>query len=238
MKIFAYILLLLILSPSVSGQVWYDTLRAARDSYTRQQYDQAFKQYNSAQKLAPKEVDLSDEIAQSAYRAEKYATAEKLYAKNSAHKTSAEQKSKMYRNIGNSRMKQQKYEEAIESYKEALRNNPRDDHSRYNLTEAMRRQKAQKQRQDQQQKQQQQPKDDQSGEQPPNTEKDQQKNTKQEESSASEKRQSDSGKKTKLSDKKTERMLDELMRQEMETKKKFEGTKNSAGSSKKSGKDW
>lgn len=232
MKIFAYILLFLIFAPSVSGQVWYDTLRAARDSYTKRKYDQAFRQYSSAQQLAPKEIDLSEEIAQSAYKAEKYAEAEKLYAKNSQSKASAEQRSKAYRNVGNSRMKQQKYGEAIESYKQALRNNPADEQSRYNLAEAMRRQKQQQQKKDQQKEQ-----GDKSEDPSQNGQEQQQKNQK-DQSSGTEKEPSGESKKTKLSDKKTERMLDELMKKEMETKKKFEGNKNSAGSTKKSGKDW
>lgn len=42
-------------------------------------------------------------------------------------------KHKAFHNMGNSFMQQKKYDNAIEAYKNALRNNPKDDESRYNL---------------------------------------------------------------------------------------------------------
>lgn len=47
-------------------------------------------------------------------------------------KTKAE-KHRAYHNMGNSFMQQKKYEPAVEAYKNALRNNPKDDETRYNL---------------------------------------------------------------------------------------------------------
>ena len=43
------------------------------------------------------------------------------------------EKHKAYHNLGNTFMNDKKYQEAVESYKEALRNNPKDDETRYNL---------------------------------------------------------------------------------------------------------
>ncbi|MGY5849256.1 tetratricopeptide repeat protein [Salegentibacter sp. F14] len=42
-------------------------------------------------------------------------------------------KHKAFHNLGNSYMRQEKYKEAVEAYKDALRNNPNDDETRYNL---------------------------------------------------------------------------------------------------------
>lgn len=42
-------------------------------------------------------------------------------------------KHKAYHNMGNVFMKQKQYEKAVEGYKEALRNNPKDEETRYNL---------------------------------------------------------------------------------------------------------
>jgi len=42
-------------------------------------------------------------------------------------------KHKAYHNMGNVFMKQKQYEKAVEAYKEALRNNPKDEETRYNL---------------------------------------------------------------------------------------------------------
>ena len=43
----------------------------------------------------------------------------------------------VYHNLGNTMMEQQKYKEAAEAYKEALRNNPTDAETRYNLVYAL-----------------------------------------------------------------------------------------------------
>lgn len=47
--------------------------------------------------------------------------------------TSKADKHKAYHNMGNVFMKRKEYEKAVEAYKEALRNNPNDDETRYNL---------------------------------------------------------------------------------------------------------
>lgn len=47
--------------------------------------------------------------------------------------TSKSEKHKAYHNIGNILMKNKKCQEAVEAYKNALRNNPSDDETRYNL---------------------------------------------------------------------------------------------------------
>lgn len=220
-------------------------------------YDRSYKLYRSARKLAPKEIDLSDEVAQSAYKAGKYDQAEKIYGQSSSIKGSASQRGSIHRQIGNAQMKQQKYGEAIESYKESLRNNPRDEYARYNLAEAMRKQKKQQeQNQPQDQKKNSEPKNQplkqdkqnqdpkkqdpqnqqQSQQQNGEKQEDQSRNSDQQQQQRSQQNQS-SSKKTKLSDKKTERMLDDLMKMEMETKKKFDGVR-STRTYKKSGKDW
>ena len=45
-------------------------------------------------------------------------------------------KHRAYHNLGNAFMKEKMYQEAVEAYKDALRNNPQDDESRYNLAVA------------------------------------------------------------------------------------------------------
>ena len=60
---------------------------------------------------------------------------EALYRHNEAAKnaTSKEEKHKAYHNIGNILMKNKKCKEAVEAFKSALRNDPTDDETRYNL---------------------------------------------------------------------------------------------------------
>lgn len=235
MKLPISIVLLLCCFSQAWGQDWRDELRNARSSYKQGEYEKALRAYKSAQKLAPEEVDLSDEIGQTAYKAEKYELAEKVY-QQSARKGNAAQQARTYHNLGNARMKQQKYDEAIASYKQALRHGPERADTRYNLSRAMRRkqEKQQQQKQDQQQNQpnpQQQPQQQKNPGAPQNPPQPQ-KSGKQPSGEPE-----DDTEKPKLSDQQTDRMLDELMKREMETKKKFSGGRDK-GNAISSGKDW
>ena len=49
---------------------------------------------------------------------------------------SDKERANIYHNLGNSLLKEQKIKEAIESYKNALRTNPNDEDTRYNLVYA------------------------------------------------------------------------------------------------------
>ena len=146
MKYLYTILFVLIYSLSFSQQ-WRDTLDDARKAYKQKEYPKALKLYKNAQKTAPKGIDLSNEIAQSAYKSKSFADAEKIYTKPSNGKLDKLKNARKFHNIGNSRMKQQNYQGAIDSYKTSLRNNPYDNQTRYNLSEAIRKLK-QKQNKD------------------------------------------------------------------------------------------
>lgn len=58
-----------------------------------------------------------------------------------------------YHNLGNAYMAQQKYKEGLEAYKNALRNNPQDEDTKYNLMYALNKLQQQQQQQQQQQNQ-------------------------------------------------------------------------------------
>lgn len=243
MKIVTYIFFLFAFAQPIFAQEWRDTLREARKSFVNHNYEKSYKQYRSAQKLAPKQIDLSDEMGHAAYKAGKYQDAEKIFAKSSSNKGNASQKGNVHRQIGDAKMQQRKYDEAAESYKESLRNNPKDNKSRYNLTQALKKAKEQKQQQQKEQQQNQnQCQNNQSNGKPnqksnPNQPNKNQSQPQSKSPSNPEKQQAES-KTAKLSDKKTERMLDELVKKEMETKKKFDGVKGSGTGVKRTGKDW
>jgi Ca-activated chloride channel family protein len=243
MKIVTYIFFLLAFAQPIFAQEWRDTLREARESFVNHNYEKSYKQYRSAQKLAPKQIDLSDEMGYAAYKAGKYQDAEKIFAKSSSNKGNSTQKGNINRQIGDAKMQQRKYDEAAESYKESLRNNPKDSKSRYNLTQALKKAKEQKQQQQKEQQQNQNQCQNNQGNSKPNQKSNPNqpnKNQSQPQSkspSNTEKQQADS-KTAKLSDKKTERMLNELVKKEMETKKKFDGVKGSGTGVKRTGKDW
>ena len=94
---------------------------------------------------------------------EQYVEAEKLL--NSNDKIREEQlKSRLaatYHNMGNAYYAQQQYDKAVAAYQQSLRQNPKDDETRYNMVKAMQQLKQQQQQQNQQNQDQQQQKQEQ-----------------------------------------------------------------------------
>jgi tetratricopeptide (TPR) repeat protein len=241
MKIAFFILFLMCFGTFVSAQSWRNSLQDARKMYQEKAYSEALQKYQEAQKLAPKDIDLSTEIAQAAYRSGDLQRAEKAYQKSAKNSSEKKQKAINQYNLGNSFYKQEKLDQAIEAYKNALRNNPNDESARRNLVKAM----TKKEKKDQQKKQQPpQNKDDQNdqpNQKPPaNSEKENQQNSNKNPKQAP-KQPNDGAREeeldSKLSDLKTNRILDELTKQEIETKKKMR-EQSSKSYPKKRGKDW
>ena len=227
------------------SQEWRDSLTVARKAYDNKEYDKAFKYYQSAQSKAPEGIDLSEEMGQSAYKSHQYEKAEKIYQQTASDQPDKKKRAADYHNLGNAKMRQKNYQGAIESYKEALRNNPKDEQTRYNLSEAMR------QLSDENKKKQQngegENKDQQNNNQNGEGEKQQdgkdaKNGNKEGDTKDGENGQPGGGSKSsgagpKLQDKAVEKKLDELMKQEAATKRKLSGRSSDGGGS-KSGKDW
>lgn len=256
------VLFFIVFTTSVNAQHWGDSLRVARSAFEAENFELAYEKFLSAQRLAPDHIDLSKDIATAAYRAEDYKTAEQIF--EGAAKRDAGDAHKKWLNVGNSQLKQENLEGAIESYKNALRQNPNDDRARYNLAQAKRmlkEQQSQKENQnnedqnneDQQQDQQE---DQSEEEQQQDGENDQQNGDQQEQENdpqnSKEENQASSGdseeqdqkdaqeaQQAKMTEKRIERMLDELLKQEMETKQRVELKTNKKGQgTSKSGKSW
>ena len=244
MKTLLSIAFLFVLNISFSQQ-WRDSLEAARTAYENKEYGEALKYYESAQKNAPENIDLSDEMAQSAYKAREFKKAQEIYQQNSQKKELDIEKADNYHNLGNARMKSKDYQGAIESYKDALRLNPNDQQTRYNLSEAIRQLK--NQQQDKENKKDNQDKKDENQDQ--NQDQNQDKNEGDSEENGNKNNPNKDGEeqkgsgdqkkqnKSNLPNKTVDRLLDKLMKQEAETKKKVNGSQGDSNTP-KSGKDW
>lgn len=203
------------------SQDWRDALDQARTLYKEKNYDKAYSAYLIALKGAPKNISLDAEVAQAAYKAKDYQSAVMLYQNLQANNTS--EKVILTRNLGNCYFHLKNYDAAIEAYKEVLRNDPNDNDTRYNLALAMKRQRK---------KPKQEPKSKPENK-PVSNSKDKLKK--------SNKDKADStivtiGKNT-ISTDKTDRMLDDLMKKEMNTKKNLNKA-NAASNEMNNGKDW
>lgn len=239
MKFLTGILFILTLTP-LFGQNWRDSLSVAREAYKDEEYGKALRYYESAQKLAPEGVDLSDEMGQSAYKAREFEKAEKIYQQSSGNKKSDKAKADNLHNLGNARMKKKDYQGAVEAYKDALRKNPNDDKTRYNLSEAIRhlkeQEKQEQQEQQQNQDQQQDQNQNQQNQQNQNQNNKQQGQQNQQQQSGGDKSDQKDGS-GQLPNKTVEKMLDDLMKKEAETKRRMSGN-GGGGNTPKSGKDW
>ena len=206
------------------SQDWRDALDQARTLYKEKNYDKAYSAYLIALKGAPKNISLDAEVAQAAYKAKDYQKSTDLYSKNLRSKKI--NPSLLNHNLGNAYYQKQDYPKAVEAYKNALRKNPDDNETRYNLALALKKEQKNKQQQQNNQlnKQNQPPKKNN----PPKTNPN--KDNKENKSGDQQKNQD-------IAKDKTDRMLDDLMKKEMNTKKNL--NKANAGSNEmNNGKDW
>ncbi len=90
-------------------------------------------EYREAISLNPKEDTGKYNLGTAYYNKEMNATAMNRFKQATAVADTKKDKHKAFHNLGNTYMNEKKYQEAVESYKSALRNNPKDDETRYNL---------------------------------------------------------------------------------------------------------
>ncbi|MCL2435262.1 MAG: tetratricopeptide repeat protein [Lentimicrobiaceae bacterium] len=173
-------------------------------------------------------------LANSLYRQEKYEDAANSY------KYVAEQKendrslrAKAYHNYGNSLLKQEKYKESIEAYKDALKLNPRDLDTKYNLEYARKKMMQQQQEQNQDNKDNKDDKDKDNEDQQQQNQDNQ--DNKDEQNKEQDKQQQQQQRQQQQQDK---RQLDALQQNERQTQKKVAEEEMKKGGKSKQEKDW
>ena len=139
--------------------------------------------------------------------------------------SSKSRKAKIFHNIGVICQNHQMYGEAIEAYKESLRNNPNDNETRYNLALCKRQQKNQKQNGGEQKK-----KDDQKG-------KDKQKKDDQQQKQQDQQQQQKNKPKDRMSKENAEQLLNAATQQEKATQQRMKKAMRQSGK-KKLKKNW
>ncbi|MFV0468173.1 MAG: tetratricopeptide repeat protein [Dysgonomonas sp.] len=111
-----------------------DSLRAGNLAYKNQMYNAAESKYKSAIMLNPAEVMAIYNLGNTYYRQNKWDESIAQYEQYlSVEKNDAKGKSAAYHNMGNALLRKKELEKAGEAYKNALRNNPGDNETRYNL---------------------------------------------------------------------------------------------------------
>ncbi len=200
--------------------------------YKQQKFLEAEQKFGLAKTLNPNQFESSFNEANALYKQKMFDKALPIFRNALELSDTKEQKAKTYHNIGNSYLQTQKIDAAIESYKQALRNNPNDEQTRYNLAYAMQlkqkqdQNKKQDNKQNQDQKQEEQKQQNQNKKEDQNNKKDQDKQ--QESESQNKDQESESNKASKpkkesMSKEDAERMLKAIQNQEnkLQQKKKI-----------------
>lgn len=92
-------------------------------------------------KKSPKKATAGYNLGNSVYRQNQQGEAQIRYIQALEHAKTKEEKHRIYHNLGNTFMLEKKYDLAADAYKNALRNNPNDEETRYNYALAKRKKK-------------------------------------------------------------------------------------------------
>lgn len=96
-------------------------------------FPEAEKEYRRAISKSDKNAAAPYNLGNAYYNKETYSEAFGRFKQAGEIAEAKPDKHKAYHNMGNVFMKRKEYEKAVEAYKEALRNNPKDEETRYNL---------------------------------------------------------------------------------------------------------
>ena len=234
MKKFYILSLLLVAS---AGQVLAqqktdrDYLRSGNKLYNDSLFIKADVDYRKALEINPKSTDAMFNLANALLMQQKAQEAMEQYQSVSKIEKDKEKLAQIYHNMGVMLQSAKQLPQCIEAYKESLRNNPKDDETRYNLALAQKQLKDQQQNQqnqDQQQQQQEQKEDkqDQNKDQQEQEQKDQQQQNQQQQQQN----------KNEMSKENAEQLLNAVMQDEKNVQDKVKKQIQIQG--KKLEKDW
>lgn len=227
-------------------------VRQGNSQYEDGNFSEAEVQYRKALTDNPNYYKGKFNLGDAMYEQENYEESGKIFNELAERQLEPEQKSGVYYNMGNSLMSEQKYQEAIEAYKNSLRLNPDDIEAKYNLEYARKKlqdQQQQQQNQDQDkdqdkdkqdQQEQDQNKDDQQKDQD-NKEQDDQKKQNQDQQQndkSDQQKQQQQPQPQQISKEDAQKMLDALKNDEKNTLQELQKQKAKAVKGKKSEIDW
>lgn len=107
--------------------------RKGNELYNDENYVDAEVQYKKALEQNPNYEKANYNLGNAIYQQNRFKEALPLYDLVSKTTENKLNKAESFHNIGNTMMKEKQYDKAVEAYKNALRNNHKDDETRYNL---------------------------------------------------------------------------------------------------------
>ena len=221
------IILSLLISFTSFAQNKKSLLREGNTLYADSSYNDAEMQYRKSLEKDQDYFNASFNLADAVYKQERYEESSALFGALIDNAPTESDLSKVYHNMGNSLVKEQKLDEAIDAYKNALRINPNDAETRHNLALC----KKQKQEQEQQQEEnkedkeeKEENKEEKEGEKKEEQEKNEQKNENQEQKQEDQQKQQEE-KKEEMSKEDAEKMLEAIQQQEKDLQEELQKEK-------------
>lgn len=108
-------------------------LGKAQQALKNEDFEKAEAHYRKAVALNPKDHTAPYNMGTTYYGKSKNEEARYRFQQSVKTARSKEEKHRAFHNLGNTFMNDKMYGEAVEAYKDALRNNPKDEETRYNL---------------------------------------------------------------------------------------------------------
>lgn len=219
------------------------TLNEGVDKYDEKKYTDAEVDFRKVVESSPKSFEANYNLGNTYYKQEKYDDAIKSYQSAFENAKDNESRAKIFHNVGNSLLKSNKIEQSVEAYKNALKYNPNDQDTKYNLSYALEmlknkdknKQDKNDQNKNDQNKQDQQQQQNQDQQNKDQNKQDQQQQPKDQEAKQDNTKQPQQQKEQKISKDEAQRILDALKNNEKDLQKQLRKVKAKV---RKTDKDW
>lgn len=114
------------------GEKEINLIADGNKGYQNEAYVEAEADYRKALSINSTNAKAQHNIGNALYRTKDFDQANQRYFQTQKNSLNKSEKYLAFHNMGNGFMQQKMYEKAVEAYKNALRNNPTDDETRYN----------------------------------------------------------------------------------------------------------
>ncbi len=245
MRLFVTILTVLMCLQGNRGMAQYKQMtKQGNKLYEQKKYKEATEAYMKALQKNPTYTPGAFNLGNALYQQKQYDGTRKVMEQVAKMDTSRTGRSAANYNTGNTYMAEQKWEEAIQAYKQALRNNPQDVDAKYNLSYAQqmlkkngggKNNKNNKDNKDDKNKDKQQDQQNKDEDKKDDKQKDQQQNNDNKEDKKQEQDKRPQPQQSKLSEKQAEQLLNALQQEEKKLQDKH---KKAKGTPVKVEKDW
>lgn len=237
---FIFVFSMVLMAINVFAQKERKYIRQGNKEFDKNNYEESEIEYRKAADVEKnKSHKTIFNVGDALYKQEKYEDAINEFNEIADLDLDKDEKAKIYHNIGNSLLQSQKYKESIEAYKNALRNNPNDMDTKYNLIYAQKKLKEQQQQQQQNKDQNKEQNQDQNKDQQQNQDqnKDQNEDQNKDQNKQDQNKEQQQQQKQKISKEDAQRLLQALANDEKKTQKKVK-EQQAAAAKVKTEKEW